>query len=153
MLRPRSGLVMTVVDNNMRECQIKYIFRSGLAALFFLLSNASALADDMYYMAPIEDSGVYRIAGFRGTVHEVIFQIGGGSFVTRGEGKNMGTTYANYDIDDLHIGEDGAFEVILSANRPEGYKGDWWKLALYFSAPNRLRLVKRGRWPDGHSAA
>jgi hypothetical protein len=32
------------------------------------------------------------------------------------------------DVDDLHHGEDGYFSVIISAERPEGYTGDWWRM-------------------------
>ncbi len=83
--------------------------------------------DNTYYMAPLAGDGVYKISGYRGTVRMVDFQIGGGpgGFAQSG----FAPTYANYDIDSLHIGKkDRAFEVILSAERPPGYKGDWWKL-------------------------
>ena len=32
------------------------------------------------------------------------------------------------DLDDLTIGDDGSFRVMLSAERPEGHDGDWWQL-------------------------
>jgi hypothetical protein len=32
------------------------------------------------------------------------------------------------DLDQLAIGADGYFSVIMSAERPEGYTGDWWPL-------------------------
>ena len=85
--------------------------------------------DDDYYVVPIEDGAVYKITGFRGTVKKVDFQIGAGMLIPRGIvdeyylGKNLG----NYDLnDDVHLRKDGSFEVILSAERPAGYKGDWW---------------------------
>ena len=37
-------------------------------------------------------------------------------------------TLSNYDLDQVTLGEAGEFEVILSAERPEAYQGDWWKL-------------------------
>ena len=84
--------------------------------------------DNVYYMAPIDDKGVYKISGFRGTVRGVDFQQGAGTFVTRGTPGNLGTTLSNHVIDSLQIKKDGSFEVLLSAERPQGYKGDWWKL-------------------------
>ena len=84
--------------------------------------------DDVYYMTPIDDDGVYKISGFRGSVHTVVFQLAGGAFVPRGAGNILGITYANYDIDSLRRGKQGEFEVILSRERPKGWKGDWWPL-------------------------
>ena len=87
----------------------------------------SANPDDAYYMAPIDGKGVYKISGYRGTVRLIDFQIGSGQFYPRGLGGMM-PTLNNYDADSLHVKKDGAFEVVLSAERPKGYKGDWWKL-------------------------
>jgi hypothetical protein len=86
--------------------------------------------DDDYYASPLDDTGVYRISGFRGTVKRIDFQIGTGSLIPRGtlEKQAVGLTLANYDLDSVAHGEDGAFEVILSPERPAGYTGDWWQL-------------------------
>jgi hypothetical protein len=84
--------------------------------------------DDSYYQAAIEDSGVYRISGVRGTTRIVDFEIGSGLFIPYGKGE-LGPTLAHYDLDrDVKIKQDGTFEVILSAERPTDWKGDWWKL-------------------------
>lgn len=83
--------------------------------------------DDVYYMTPIDDDGVYKISGYRGTVRIIDFQVAAGPLLPYGVG-NFGPTLANYDIDTLDIGEDGSFEVILSPERPDGYTGNWWKL-------------------------
>jgi hypothetical protein len=87
--------------------------------------------DNVYYFTPIEDAGVYRISGFRGTVKRIDFQIGAGRFIPYGEVDDLflGRTLANYDIDEhVTLGKDGSFSVILSAERPAGYTGDWWPL-------------------------
>jgi hypothetical protein len=94
--------------------------------------------DFMYYMAPVADDGSYLLSGYRGTVHMAIVQVAGGDFVPLGDGSNLGSTYNNYYLDDLTIGEDGAFEVILSGARPAGYTGDWWELA-----PGSTNIVVR----------
>jgi hypothetical protein len=87
--------------------------------------------DDDYYATPIDDGGVYRISGFRGTVKTIDFQIGTGSFLVTGvrDDDNLGKTLANYDLDEhATVGDDGSFDVILSRVRPAGWEGDWWKL-------------------------
>ncbi len=84
--------------------------------------------DDIYYMAVVEGGGVYQISGLRGSVYIVDFQIGSGDFIPYGRGE-FGPTLHNYDIDrDARVAADGGFNVILSAERPAGYKGDWWRL-------------------------
>jgi hypothetical protein len=84
--------------------------------------------DASYYMTPIDGKGFYRISGFRGTVRIANFQIGGGTLYPLGTG-SPGDTYANYDLDRLPgVKKDGTFDVLLSAERPAGYKGNWWKL-------------------------
>lgn len=92
--------------------------------------------DDAYYFAPLDDNGIYRISGYRGSVHIINFQLcagmaghtgavswspeeGGGSW-----GKNLGDYYA----DDLNIADNGWFEFILSRERPADYNGDWCEL-------------------------
>lgn len=84
--------------------------------------------DVVYHFTPIDDDGVYKISGFRGTVRIVDFQLGDGSMFAYGrpnEDLSFGPTFANYDIDELTFGEDGSFEFILSARRPAGWSGDW----------------------------
>jgi hypothetical protein len=83
--------------------------------------------DDAYYVTPIDDKGIYKISGFRGSVRIADFNLGSGDILTRGTGI-LGPTLANYDVDKLHIKKDGSFEAVLSAERPKGYKGDWLKL-------------------------
>jgi hypothetical protein len=87
--------------------------------------------DFLYPHTPVDDDGVYRITGTRGTVRAVDFQLGNGSLMARGmiDGNLVGGNVANYDLDrDVTLGEDGTFDVVLSAERPEGHDGDWWHL-------------------------
>lgn len=84
--------------------------------------------DDVYYETPVEGDGVYKISGFRGTVRYVNFTIGSGTLTPYGSGA-FGPTLADHDIDELKINKkDGSFEVVLSQTRPQGYKGNWWKM-------------------------
>ena len=63
-----------------------------------------------------------RVAGYRGTSLFAVLTVSE-TYFTRTEHPKPGL--ANYDIDDLAIAEDGAFEVILSTERPPEYQGDW----------------------------
>lgn len=83
--------------------------------------------DMYYYHVPIEGTGTYKISGFRGTVRILDFQVGPGQLYNDGTMGPVGAT-ANYDPDDLEIDENGYFEVLLSAERPAGYTGNWWKI-------------------------
>ena len=98
--------------------------------------------DDSYYLTPIEDHGVYRISGFRGSVRVVFFQIGGGTAVPYGTGP-LGPSKAVYDIDELTLGKDGAFDVVLSPERPKDWQGNWWHLP-----PASTHIVVRQRAYD-----
>jgi hypothetical protein len=86
--------------------------------------------DNDWYVTPVDDWGVYRISGYRGTVKRVDFQLGTGTFTPRGalDEDGHGKTTANYDVDSLAISPNGSFEVILSPTRPADHKGEWWQL-------------------------
>lgn len=90
-------------------------------------------ADTIYKAALIEKGGTYRIRGDRGTTRMVILaQLGPDTLRT---GQHHPAQDAN-DFNDLHIGADGSFDVILSPTRPTGYEGDWWELK-----PDRKSVV------------
>ncbi|MCH9683249.1 MAG: DUF1214 domain-containing protein [Deltaproteobacteria bacterium] len=84
-------------------------------------------ADDSIQVAPIDEHGVYRISGDRGTVHFVSVEIGSGQLVPLGTGA-MGPGLAEHDLDALPATRDGRVEVVLSRVRPPGYEGTWWAL-------------------------
>jgi hypothetical protein len=87
--------------------------------------------DNVQQFTPLDDDGIYKVSGYRGTVYIVDIQVGDSpmfAYGRRNKDKSYGPTLANYDIDDLTIGEDGSFEFILSAERPPGYTGDWLRL-------------------------
>lgn len=82
-------------------------------------------ADTIYKAALIEKGGTYRIRGDRGTTRMMILaQLGPDTLRT---GQHHPAQDVN-DFDDLTIGEDGGFDVILSPHRPAGHAGDWWEL-------------------------
>jgi hypothetical protein len=97
--------------------------------------------DYVYLNAQVDSAGVYEIVGFRGTSRfvEITQQetdmLGMGTFTEPRTGPPLSITQ---ELDDLTIGEDGAFRVVLSAERPEGRTGDWW-----FLDPRTKRLLMR----------
>lgn len=78
--------------------------------------------DAVYYYAPVDGDGVYRVTGERGDAPVAGFALGNRIIGMAPEpGKGLG----NYDFDDLHIEPDGGFEVIFSSQRPVGHAGNW----------------------------
>jgi hypothetical protein len=86
--------------------------------------------DYVYLTAEIDGAGVYELTGRRGTVRFVeITQQGPGMMKSlKGVEGQMKFQAITHDLDDLTIGDDGSFRVIMSVERPEGYSGDWWAL-------------------------
>ena len=89
-----------------------------LNSVFMLQPNP----DDTYFNAYLNSAGTYRIVGERGTVRILSLSFGRGVMGTRDQpGKSLGYL----DADSLQIGTDGRFELLLSAQRPAGYTGNW----------------------------
>jgi len=86
-------------------------------SIFLLQPNPDAV----YHIAPVSGDGVYRIVGNRGTNKVMGFAVGRSMFGT--EEPQGG--FNNYDADGLTLGVDGSFEVVFSAKKPDGLKGDW----------------------------
>jgi len=96
--------------------------------------------DDTYWLAHLDDQGTYRIVGDRGSIHILTFVLTprlmgasddlATSLGKEAEGKSSGSAneLGFYDANQLTIGADGAFEVVLSRERPKGHHGDWWPL-------------------------
>lgn len=81
--------------------------------------------DDVYHISRIADDGVYRITGYRGSVHLLLFSTGGDIM---GSTDAIGGQNDVFDVDELTLGSDGSFEVILSREKPADHQGDWWPL-------------------------
>jgi hypothetical protein len=94
--------------------------------------------DYVYSTAEIEPSGVYRISGFRGTSRFVEITQQVWSFLEPSLIAEGGSVFGSHDLDDLTLGDDGSFSVILSQERPAGHDGDWWQLG-----PDARRLTLR----------
>ncbi len=94
--------------------------------------------DYVYSTTEVDSGGVYRISGYRGTtrfieITEQLFDM-----MSPIDVDHSGPAPATHDLDDLELGEDGYFSVVLSAERPAGHDGDWWQLD-----PRTRRLLMR----------
>lgn len=117
-----------------------------LNSVFLLQPNP----DDTYFLAPLCGEGSYRIVGERGSVHLLTLDIGRNMM---GMSDTPGQHYLQLNVDDLEIGSDGRFELLLSAERPPGYAGNWRALhpdADYVMA--RQRCYDWGRERDARLA-
>jgi hypothetical protein len=93
--------------------------------------------DYVYGTAEIDGSGVYRISGFRGTTRFVEITQNIKDFLEPAQITKGATVPGTHDLDELTLGADGSFSVVLSNERPDGYDGDWWELG---TATRRLTL-------------
>jgi hypothetical protein len=86
--------------------------------------------DYVYLNAEVDGAGVYELVGRRGTVRFVELTQSAPGMMTslKGVERQMKFRAITHDFDELTIAEDGSFRVVLSAERPEGYTGDWWPL-------------------------
>lgn len=101
----------------------------------FACNQGGPNPDYVYLQTEIDENGVYEITGFRGTTRfvEITQQqrriMGVDLFERpRGTAGAAGRGPTTHELDDLTIGDDGSFRVVLSAERPEGYEGDWWQM-------------------------
>jgi hypothetical protein len=94
----------------------------------FAFNQGGPDPDYVYSTVEIDPAGVYRISGFRGTTRFV--EITQQTFdILRPANTAVGNSVpGTHDLDDLALGDDGSFSVILSAQRPDGHDGDWWEI-------------------------
>jgi hypothetical protein len=85
--------------------------------------------DYVYSTVEIDPKGVYCISGYRGTTRFTEFTQQAIDMLSPEamDGKSPPYAFTN-DLDELTIGGDGYFSVILSPERPAGHTGDWWQL-------------------------
>jgi hypothetical protein len=88
---------------------------------------AGPCPDYVYMTTDVDPKGIYKISGFRGSVRfvEITQQ---GYELLGGPGTNTPAGGTN-DLDSLQIAPNGYFSVIMSAERPADYTGDWWPLS------------------------
>lgn len=81
--------------------------------------------DAVYYYAPVDGRGIYRVTGERGDAPVAGFALGNRII---GMAPEPGRGLGNYDFDDLAMDAESRFEVIFSAERPEGHEGNWLRM-------------------------
>jgi hypothetical protein len=84
--------------------------------------------DYVYSTVEIDPQGLYRISGYRGTTRFVELTQQAIDMLNPQAMDGKAPYAFTNDLDELSIGEDGYFSVILSAQRPDDYNGDWWEL-------------------------
>jgi hypothetical protein len=92
--------------------------------------------DYTYRTTDVDPQGTYRISGFRGTNR--FADIGQQSYELLGHEGPTSVKPLQHSLDELTLGDDGAFSVILSPSRPASHDGDWWPLQ-----PTTVRLLLR----------
>lgn len=83
-------------------------------------------ADTIYKTAKVDDAGIYRIRGVRGSAR--IVKLGQFGASTASTGTNSGAARGYLDINALPVDRTGRYDLIVGATRPAGYVGPWWKL-------------------------
>jgi len=83
--------------------------------------------DDIYLYCPISIDHTYRLTGNRGTVKMLLINTQGG-LPGVGVTDTTGVSYADIDDGDLTLDADNNFDLLISAEKPAGYKGDWLQI-------------------------
>jgi hypothetical protein len=96
----------------------------------FACNQGGPNPDYVYLTAELDGDGTYELVGRRGTIRFVeITQQGKGHMTSlKGTEQRMRFQAVTADLDEFTIAEDGTFRILLSAERPAGYDGDWWQL-------------------------
>jgi hypothetical protein len=106
-------------------------FPTFLPTIGMLLNVGQPNADTLYRTARIAPGGSYRLRGKRGSLNQCKI----GQVVPRNAETGSGRAYL--DVNALSVDANGCFDVLISAERPAGYNGDWWELGPH---ANRLML-------------
>jgi hypothetical protein len=96
-------------------------FPEWVEGSYYPRGNGGNSPDTTYFYTRIDPAGTYRIWGKRHTIAFSVLQVGTMGDVLLVGGKPLG----HYFLDDLTLAGDGSFELILSNQRPQGYRGDW----------------------------
>ncbi len=103
-----------------------------LPAIGFLFNVGQPNADTIYRSARVDGSGSYRLRGKAGTLNQAIIS----QVVPRNAETGTGRTHI--DLARLKLDKQGRFDVLLSPEKPKGYRGEWWEMR-----PQASRLMVR----------
>lgn len=90
-----------------------------------VLNMAAPNPDFIYFYAFVDGRGTYKLSGYRGSNQFVYLSQSEAIYTVSDSPKpsNLGL-----DLDDIHMDEDGYFEILFSNDKPKGYDGNWWQL-------------------------
>jgi hypothetical protein len=147
--RPEGGTAAEIQDMNkyalsaLASGYYSYAYTDASRPAFMPLWNYASPQggpnpDYVYSSTQVDPVGVYQISGYRGTSRFVE--------ITQQQEDLPGSSLEpkerplreTRDLDEFTIGDGGSFSVVLSAQRPDGYGGDWWRLD-----PRARRLLMR----------
>jgi len=80
-------------------------------------------ADNQYQIAGVRADAAYRMTGTRGSAFELLIEVKEG-FMQLGDDRIFETVTGA----DLAVAADGTFEILFSATRREGHRGNWVRM-------------------------
>lgn len=83
-------------------------------------------ADTAYRTTRVAADGVYRLRGLKGGLR--MFNVSQAPPSPGEPGFKPGGQRPSHDFNALAEDAEGRFDVVLSAERPEGHAGDWWRM-------------------------
>lgn len=86
------------------------------------LNGSMTNPDFIYGTAAVDGAGTYRLSGNRGEGLFVFLDIVAGGL---GVMDQLGPSCGTIDLDTLSIASDGSFDLVLAAERPADWAGDW----------------------------
>jgi hypothetical protein len=103
--------------------------------------------DFIYYHAPVDGARQYRITGNRGDGLFLLMDIAAGGLGAMDE---LGPSLALIDFDTLDLGLDGGIDLLLSAEHPVDWSGDW----RYLDPEAKTLAVRQAsyNWGAGNDA-
>lgn len=111
------------------------------------LNTIGANPDFVYGYTQLDGKGTYRLSGRRGNEVFIFVDLNAGGL---GVLDQFGPSVGFIDIDTLTLDEQGNFELLLCAERPEGYSGDWFALHPGTKTANLRKAYYH--WGEGQEA-
>ena len=90
-----------------------------------VLNTVGGNPDFIYGAARIDGGGVYRLSGQRGDGVFIFIDLVAGGL---GPMEQLGPSVGMIDLDACTLGPDGAFDILVGGERPDGHAGDWFPL-------------------------
>jgi len=85
-------------------------------------------SDTSYRSIKVAPGGVYRMRGMRGSMGMVRIAQASPRPAPKGATPDLGGLRTVFDLNTLSLDDQGRYDVVLSALKPQGHAGDWWQL-------------------------